>query len=818
MSARAAADPAPPSRASAPPRSRSGIVLYLVLGVLATVGSILFLLHASFTTWDRRLHVDTDEVVARHLATGAVEALLFAAEVELDRPEGRPRIDPERGTLGEVVLGDARTLARVFGAGGRPASARRLLEQLLGPRAFGPIDLLAASHPAELTYRVSLRSSPPPTARAPEPPTALADPVLKTLTLEFECTCQLRHARRVAKSYLELRVGSILPGVLGRFTLAWSPGASTATNLVTVDRAGGPLSLAHPLVAFNDPADYHPGDPLWTGRADRERSLSVPGFTKVADLEKQLAGRGAVFLTGADRTAPLIFQIAAGGPPAGQTFQVMAAVAGKAYQPEPQSVPSQPGRITSMRPSQPGTSTRQNAWIEGMVTGFYRGVNGRGQLGTDALAGPLSEGSSYLRPLGTAARPSLALVYGHARARLAAVSNLAVDRDQTRKDENDQERSVGFPLPLPEVREPPMRHVTAASFAAELARERGNQPLQDLFYFGSEILGPGLAPNRNLAATSEDGRQMLVSSERRFPRIALLRLFYKYGKLFNSYAEYERVMSRRLEFSYNSLLRFVALDGAAAQRLLMSRAFAASTPPDDSDMMIRAHMEHADPLHAQLGATSLFVDSGRAQEPDTALGDLVRSTSSAPRSFRTSVTCHGLDLFRSSFLASGNLDLGGWWVGLAGTTVADPEPALGLERVTVAPLGGGVLKVRELSLTGLKNAGTGAQLEPLVVKVGTLKLKGLGPYEGTFIVSDRLEVQAGPEGHAVMRGNLVLAPGAVLDLAMPLAVVRDPALDPTGPEAHLYYRATLVSAWDRNLTGGSDPIARNPHRRAEPAP
>lgn len=453
-------------------RDRAGLVLYLVLGVLATVGSILFLLHASFTTWDRRLHVDTDEVVARHLARGAVEALLFAAEQELDVREMRARPDLVRGRLSEVLLGDARTLARAFADGDRPAGGRALLAQLLGDGAFVRIDDLARPWPnAQLTYRAAVRLNV--TER-----TALADAVPKSAVVRLECTCQLNHARRVAASDLQVSVGSALPGVLGRFTLAWSPAAGT--NLLKVDRSGASLSAVKPLVCFNDPADYGAADPLFGGKAAPPGQMSVPAFSKIDELEKAFAGRGAVFL-GGDPKQPLVLPIAAGGAPAGQGFQVFASAAGKAFSPERSEVASAPGRIRSMQPTQPGTSVRQNAWIEGVVSGFYAGVDGRSQLGADG-----GETSSFLRPLGTAAHPSPGLVYGSVRAQLAAVSNLAVDRDATPKDEALQRRSVGFDLPVAEVREPPMKRVTAAAFAAEVAREREGTPLQELLFFGSE--------------------------------------------------------------------------------------------------------------------------------------------------------------------------------------------------------------------------------------------------------------------------------------------------------------------------------------------
>lgn len=785
-------------------RDRTGIVLYLVLGVLATVGSILFLLHASFTQWERRLHVDTDEVVARHLARGALEALAFAMEAELDVREGRSRHDVVRGRLGEVLCGDERTLARALEHGGGADGARALIAQLVGPEVFGTIGELAKPWTgAEFSWRISLKP------QVAGPVTALADAVVKNVTLHVECTCHLNHARRVAEADLGFTVGSILPGVLGRFTLAWTPG--TTVDGLTVDQSGASLTSTKPLVCFNDPSEYSPTDPLWSGKTEKPRALKAPGFSKIDELEKALSGRGAVFLSGESKASPLVMQVAAGSGPAGQGFQLFTSAGAKPFVPERQSIASAPSRIRSMHPSQPGTSVRQEAWIEGVVTGFYSGVNARGQQGGDVS----TEASSFVRPLGTSAHPSAGLVYGHARARLAAVSNLAVDRDQTSKDEGQQLKSVGFALPVPEVREPPLRNVTAASFAAEIARERANTPLQELFFFGSEMLGPGLAQNGNLIATSESGGGGVVDCERPFPRITLLRLFYKYGRMFETYAEYEAVMSRKLELAYNGLLRYPSMDPAAAEAELMKLAFARTSPPDDRDMLSSARMEHTDSLHQQLSST-LFVDSARAAVPETALGALVSATSAGPRMVRTGVTCHGLELFRASFLTGTTLDLDGWWVSLAGATAADPPPALELENVSVGPLGGGVLEVASLALSGLTNTGTGVQLQPLVVKVGTLKLKGLGPYEGTFIVNDRLEVVPGVEGHAVIRGNLVLAPGATLDLKGALAVVRAPALDPTAEGAHAYYHGRLDTVWSGKLVSGVDLIGANAFRTAGP--
>lgn len=775
--------------------ARAGVVLYLVLGVLATVGSILFLLHASFTQWDRRLHVDTDEVVARHLARGAVEALLFAAEQDLDAREARARPDLLKGRISEVLLGDEKALAKAFADGERPASARAFLARLLGDGALGRIDDLTRPWPnAQLSYRASARVVAPPVR------TALADVVPKSALVRLECTVQLNHARRVHAAELAVTVGSTLPGVLGRFTVAWAPAGDTA--MLTVDRSGAALSPTHPLISFNDPADYSAADPWFTGKSGALGKMSVPAFSKIDELEKALAGRGAVFLSGADPARALTLPIAAGGVPAGQGFQVFASADGKPFVPERSEVASAPGRIRAMQPSQPGTSVRQTAWIEGVVEGFYAGVDSRSQLGPGG--GFFSEGSSYVRPLGTAAHPSPGLVYGNARARLAAVSNLAVDRDATSKDEGQQRVATGKDLPVQEVREPPLKHVAAASFSAEVGRELKGASLQELLFFGSEMFGPGVALNENLPASP--------ATERAFSRIALTREFYRYGRMFESYAEYEKVMSRRFDFAYNGLLRFAGMDAKAAESQLMRLAFTTPAPPDDSDLLALARMEHTDPVHQDLGDT-LFVDSSRAVAPPAALGALVSATAGAPRMVRMGVTCRGLELFRSSFLTGASLDLGGWWVSLVGATPTERPPALDVDRLTVPPYGGGVLELGSLALAGLTYTGTGAAREPLVIKVGTLRLKGLGPYEGTFVVNDRLEVVAGPERHAVIRGNLVLAPGASLDLRAPLAVVRDAGFDPTSAQAHQFYRARLDQAWDGRLAGSPDLIGLNPYRR-----
>jgi hypothetical protein len=788
--------------------ARGGIVVYVVVLVLLAAGAILFLLNASFTQWNRSIRTDADEIVARHLARGAVEALIYGAQLALDE-ETEAVPDVRDGRLGEVLLADPASLSANFAREARARDMRPFLKRLIGSKPFELIDDLKRRQPrAQLTFQTAVASLPS------GMPAALVDPVLKQVDLTVQVVCTLRHARRAESRTLRIEVGSRLPGVLGRFTLSWHAMAGD-TNHVVVDRAGKPIERVNPVVLFHDAADYAPVDPIYkmeTGTGGR--ALAAVPFKSSEELERTLAPRGAAYLGVPSlfgTTAPVNLNVAAGDAPMGQNFQVFGTKPG--WQPLPEELPQQPPEVASLQAIQPGTRVRQDCWIEGYVTGFHQELEQeRLHLELDPMHS-MPDAASWLRLSGSPQNPSVGLVYGDVRARLAAVSNLAVDRDESARDEQLQ-RAAGFDLPRREGDDPPLAYATAAGFASDLTREAGNAPPRHLSFLGSLETGAGSAINRNHTVV-RNGRVAAVPSEELWPLITLDPGQYSYRRLFGTYTEYEKVMSRSFELPYNALLRLPG-DPDQVHDKLIRMAFKKPEPMDRAGLLTGARWVHTDPLHEALGARD-FVDCAKAGS-DLALPDLISSTIAAPRFADASVVCYGLTLFRSSFLIDSGLDLGGLSVTLAGDKPGDPPPELTLAGATVAARGGGVLRVTSLILEGsLKLAQKTGSFEPLVIVANKLTLKGPGPFEGTFVVQNELVVAGGGNAtHAVIRGDLAMGQGAQIQRTVPLAVVHDRAYDPTGPEAHRHYRGTVRTAWSQARSGGSNLIGVNPYRSTAP--
>lgn len=780
---------------------RGGLVVYMVVGVLVTIASILFLLHASFRTWNRQMRTDADEILAAHLARGAVEALMFGAQLALSEEiEGVP--DPKRGKLNEALLADKAALDALWAVEARATDERAFLKRLVGSKTFDLIDDLARAHPlAKLTFRTSLT--------VPKPDeSGLVDPVPKTVQLGLQAICQLRSARRDATVQLSVEIGSRLPGVLGRFTLAATSMIGN-TNQLVVDASGAAV-LATVTALYHDAADFSAADATFKlATTTAARGLAVPSFSSIDELEKSFASRGAAYLSAAGQPA-LALKIAAGDAPLGQNAQVFGVQTN--WLPPRKELARQPGGLASLNATQPGTSARQDAWIEGQVTGFFANVERQRTLLEPDATAP-ADTASWLRPCGTPEHPSPGLMYGDVRAQLAAISNLAVDRDMTGRDEAAQ-NAAGFDLPRREADDPPFANATAAAFAADLARESRGETPGTLSAFGSLELEAGKVTNRNHTVVQR-GVMRAVPSEARWPFLELTPDQYSYKRLLGPYAEYEKYMSRRLEMPYNGLLRFAGKTPDQVHDLLLERAFRKPEPFDAGDRLVRARWTHTDPLHRNLSDDPLFVDSERAASPDTALAGLIELAVRQPRFLDATVVCYGEPLFRASFMKGQELDLGGLQVVLAGAKKTDPRPELKLGDATVSARGGGVLDVAALEVSSLKIAQKTGTFEPVVIKTSRLDLTGPGPFEGTFVVNGTVRVLADKSGstHALVRGNLILGAGGQITQTRSLAVVFDRAHDPTGPEAHLHYRGAVRAAWDgRRLGGPPDLIGLNPYR------
>lgn len=756
--------------------SKGSVVLYLVLTLAIATGSIVLLYQASFRVRDRQVRYGPDEILARFLARGAVETLAYG--VELDVGVSLPP-RPGGTSLRDVLALDGRALAAFIAQQTRGRDDhRKLLELLLGERPFQWIERMRTEHPqSRLTYKLDL-------AVTGKPFPGLSDPVEKMVDLGLEARCEVGHAESTYRNVLTLAVYSELPWVLSKFALICPDAQADSVNTLSTTVRGEAIGPSAPVVVFNAPEDFSADDPLFggTGRAEGVFAPELLAAT-TAELAAKLAARGASYLGAGSPERPLTLRLASGGAPAGQNFQALPASAGSPRHPQASPLADQPPRLVDFRPLTAGGGPAQRPWVQGAVLGYYQGIDSEQLLGPAATGEDGGDASALIRPVGTAAHPSAGLVYGNAWAGLAALSDLAIDRDATGADEVAQ-RSTGRGEPAErDGVDPFLRNVRSSEFQADVAREASGLPPQFLNPFSSPELAPGFVTNLN-AALEPDPADATV-------RLDLSK--YRYGELFGSWREYSRTMSKRVSVPYNALLRAASGPGDPAGGLLERTAFGATAPSLQADLLREARWQHRDPLHAQLERTAGHrdyvdtTDDGRA-----GLDRLVRIARRRPRYSPAFVTCKGEALFRESFLAGTVLDLAGCDVSVTAAAPPAPAPRLDLGDLQVAPGGGGVLRASEVKLRSLTNRSTGKEFSPVVMAVGRLVLQGAGPFEGCFIVEESLALE-GEASPAVVRGFVYDGRGSGLSsLSGPLAIVFDPRLDPTGPEAHEHYRTHLL--------------------------
>ncbi|MBI4871102.1 MAG: hypothetical protein HY814_06005 [Candidatus Riflebacteria bacterium] len=752
-------------------------MLYLVLVLVVLIGSVVLLYEASFRVRDKEARYDADQVLARYLTRGAVETLAYAVELELDEP-----LPPTVGghSLRDVLALDAKGLSAILERTTRSSTDHRpLLETLLGEAPFRLIEEMKRAYPkAVLTYQLDVTVS-------GQPFKGLTDPVQKFVELGLQAHCELGHADATYRNVLTLVVYSELPWVVSRLVAVWPQSAqdelNTVSNSVQGERLGGP----HPVVVFNAPEDLDVKDPLFGGQPQPEGRFGAGQLGgSVAELEQKLTQRGASYLGSSSPDHRRILRIASGGPPAGQYFQVYPSPTGQTNYPQAQRLVDQPRLIENFRPPTPGGGPNQRVWIQGAVLGYYRGIDSEALLGVPTPGEDSGEGSGILRPLGTAAHPSAGLLYGNVRAGLAAISDLAVDRDESDADEEAQRAVCRCEPPERESIDPFLRGVQSRDYQEDLVNEAGGLPYRHLLSFNSPGWPPGQVWNLNAPIEPSPGMVHLQLDLQR----------YRYANLFETWGEYSRVSSHRLALPYNSLMTFASQGAGAAASRLLDVAFGAGDAGLEADVLRAARWPCSDPLHKAIEAsagTLMYLET-TGLDP-AALDQLVLAAGGQPRYTRATIVCKGEKLFRDSFVDGNALDLEGCEVAVVPEKVGAPSPRLDLGDLRVAPGGGGgILRAPEVTLRSVTNSASGASFAPLVIVANRLVLKGAGPFEACFILEQSLSLE-GEEKPVVVKGLVYDLTGRLLAaLAKPMAIVWEPRQNPLGLDADQHYRSHLL--------------------------
>jgi hypothetical protein len=778
------------------PRPRRAFILGTVLIVAIVIAALAIAYRQGALHRGVQVRAHTDRIAARFLARAALEAMKFAVG-EATLPPAVPA-GADASSLYSLLLLDPAGLARALAgnSGAAPAGDdRALLDRLMGPEALAPLDRLAAGLPsARTSIAIGLAGA------SLYPASAMRDPVLKRVTLRVRATADVRGARESMSTSETLVVHSLLPGAAGKFTLAATGLAGANGFPVTVDGHEAPGATGAPIVLFHHAGDLDPGaqDPF----AGATPAVSAPPaarplVTRPLEPDRVLpaaADRGLVLLEGPPEQPAVHLQLASGGAPWGEHYTMFQPAGGKTAYPAARLLADQPARLRAFRPPDPvDPSVEQAAFVQGTVLGFSEGMNVE-LLGPppDPDAIPTAS-TSRIRPFGTATHPSPTACIGEVYRVMAALSDVAIDRDATDKDESDQTACAGARLPVRDAVDPFLAWCDEETFREDLANEQGpgDPTYRRLTPFGRR----GGVPNQN-ARVDLDGdgvRETPVPSEDGHDPIHLDLTLWKYANLFADHAEYRAVMSRYLVVPANESLLLAGLPREQAEDRLRGAAFGLRSRAATPEYLVRdLRLEHRDPLHAGLAgggpALRTCLDTTGLQE-----GSLRAAIHEGTLRHHPDEPVHevrGQREFERLFMPSGMLDLQGLRVAVLPDGSDGPPPLVFDRVVQVRPGGGGILEAPAFSARGLVNPGLAEAFAPLVIRTGELVLAGPGPFEAIFVPA-RIS-QVSEARFTTVRGGFVLAgalPGA---LVRPLVVAHDDRYDPTSPAVPLYYRVAFA--------------------------
>jgi hypothetical protein len=764
-------------------RARRAFVLVTVMVVSVVIGALVFAYFQAFKHRDAQVRLASDRAAARFLARGALDVLKAGMREAAD-PKGLANPNLETGPLLEFLLADAASIEKRYKqkTDGKD-DHRELLEQLLGKPALEPLDKLVEKLPGA-KVKLFLTLEPKPYQDWDKVP-VLADPVLKTVAISYRAEAYVRKARETFKTREQLTVYSRLPNGISRFTFVGSTEVGFLNShrvLASGEDAGGTL----PIVLIHSPEDCDPmTENPFELRPGAQKALQTK-ITGPGDLMKMADDRGMLYMR-APRERPALLQVASGGTPFGEYHTVYQPQGGKTARPAAQTLPDQPQKMKTFRvpyvaPLLPDETFQLQSFVTAAVFGFFAEIDGEESMMGPPPQGALPDGCSQIKPFGTGTHPSAGLVIGHVNRAMAGLSNIAVDRDDTGKDEADQAAAAGRPLPVRETVDPFLRHASAGAYASDLASEGGGSAPSRLLPFQHAV-------NKNLAPDLDgDGRpDAAVASEVQHPFLPLGSGAWRYGNLFENHDEYARVMSKFVVFPANLSLYLGAQPLERAREVLLNAGFAKSGgPPMDDWVLERFELPHRDTLHTMMDkqkGVPAYLDTRTATIEQ--LDEVLTKGGRALYPSERTMVVRGQRRFEELFMPGGQMDLQGLKVYVDKEKPDDTEHGLVFDgEVRVKPGSGGWLSTTRVRAKSLVNGGEGADYAPLVIDA-ELEMTGKGPFECIF-VGHKIS-QDKVKDYTVLRGSVALPPMNT-DLQKPLVIAYDPRNDPTGKSAQLYYR------------------------------
>jgi len=759
-----------------------------ILGYVVIMGFIVGALAVAFFTarrhHDAQIRRGGDDHRARFLARGTLEYLRFALREKLLRRHPGQDPDVRGGEFHEFILADPTSLEKFWrekAPSDREKDHRDFFKQLLGESSLRPIDDLVARFPdATVTLRFDLDRPDLPLVTPLAPGSAIVDPVLKRLNFRLECRARVRKARSTYTIAETLRVDHQLPTGKGKFTLALLRTEEAYHNGHLVSEKGEDQGGLAPVVLIHNPVDGDPlnGDPfkadVW-GTPLLSASLSDDPRRWATELED----RGFVYISSRD---PVFLNLASGAGPAGEYHTIYKPESKPEY-PVATKLAEQPQNLEGFR-APAGDNVFQSAWVQGAVFGFYEGF-ARDLLPLNLPPDAPGPMSSTLRIFGTPAMPSGTLVYGEVFRRLGAISGLAIDRDDTTFDENEQYDAVKIQLPQREAIDPFFRNIDEDPFQSDATLEAQEQPPANLIPFSSPGFGPYRVRNVNLQAdTNDDGLpDAIVASEMIHNPLALDRGYYKYSTMFDGYGDYARYMSKLVDIPANACLELATQKAPKTFAALAELAFARPDVGQKEDRILTdIVIDHQSAFHQRIGK-----EHGHFHAIDTLDGGragLERTFTSGIPGEREIVFVEGEQEFKRRFLRSG-LDL----MGLEVRILPSPDGSSPSRLVFEGPVSvqsGGIIQVDEFRVTALNNPKQGVDFESVEIRCNRLVLLDRGPVDAA-IVTPKV-VTEGDAEYSVIRGSLVAVGPATSEMTRPLILAWDPRIDPTKPTTTVHYR------------------------------
>ncbi len=744
-------------------RQVRGFVIYLVLGLLAFLVLLALFVLRDLRHRDVWTHRYSSGEIALNLARAGLANMLFSLRQSLAPCQIEPQ-NLARAPLYAFLLQDCEAIERAVeqgrSAGGDDSA---LVRQLLGDGAMEPtIRLLSRYRGSRLTLWVRFDARPlhGDGSKPGDVTRRYSDPVEKEISLRVVSTAEVDTALRTVWSEKAIRVYDLLLPVTPRFTAFARASAkgSAAINDLACDASGRPSQPGDPgpTVLYHDNPKMAPALKL--------PQPHQPGWLCMGD-------------------DPVVFKLTAGGLPAGEDFHLCST----GEKPQGRTVDHAPQTLTSARPNDPGHPGEQQApMLQAACWGYHDGMDPLLLFSRPDF----TELSSRLHLFGTAAVPSPTRVYGMATQGLALYSDLAIDRDATGKDEADQKASCGLELKQRESIDPFLRTVTAAQFDEDAAREQAGDPPQNLVPFSSPGQSPYRVENRNalIDADGDGVAETVVPSEIGREILSLDPVEYRYSKLFGEYATYDAWSSREVRLAANAIPELMQKSPDDAF-LMLATAFlprSAAIGLDDHILESREMLlPYTDPLHEAVtpDGSKRWHFSGQA-EP----GEDLRAFS--PEAIVGNRVCWQMPaeefvarFVRKQAAGGATLDLGG--------------RALAVDGTIELPAGTRVVSPGLVQAGGVRLHGDflqGESFAPVSLSAGSVEFK-----DATTVQAALWAGSAGAPKGLILAGSLATPQVPELAALRGCTVVYDGRFDPTGPDAHLYYREAMS---DRELDAG----------------